>query len=269
MSKPFDLARLIWEKKTKLDRLPFVYDLYRLLTSLLYRDGRVVIIRRGPAAGYKWRHYQIYQPWMAMGMYEPHVAQFIHDQLKAGDVFYDIGANAGYFTLVAAKAVGPEGRVIAFDPVPQNARTIQEQIDLNNLGTCCKVEPLAISDRCGVAGFVLTKRNANAHLAEFNAPHAPDQGGETIEVASMTLDAYVKDHPHPTLVKMDIEGAEVAALEGAHELLHCPNPPRFLVSTHSNQLEHQVKDILRSAGYSISNMRGFPQMVYGLPKGGL
>lgn len=118
MPGPFDLPRFVWEKKSKIGRLPFVYDLYRLLTSLLYRDGCIVIIRRGPAAGYKWRHYRVYQPWMAMGMYEPHVAWFIHDQLKPGDIFYDIGANAGYFTLVAAKAVGPEGRVIAFDPVP-------------------------------------------------------------------------------------------------------------------------------------------------------
>lgn len=93
-------------------------------------------------------------------------------------------------------------------------------------------------------------------------------GGEIIEVASVTLDVYVKAHPHPTLVKMDIEGAEVAALEGALELLYCRQAPRFLVSTHSSQLEHQVKDILRSAGYSINNLKGFAQMVYGLPTGG-
>lgn len=88
-------------------------------------------------------------------------------------------------------------------------------------------------------------------------------------MVSVTLDAYVKHHPHPTWVKMDIEGAEVAALEGAHELLHCPNAPRFLVSTHSDQLEHQVKDILRAADYSITNLKGFAQMVYGLPRGAL
>lgn len=178
MASRFDLARFIWEKKRLINRLPFVYGLYRWLMAFKYRDGTLVTIPRGPAVGYKWRHYQVYQPWMAMGMYEPHVAWFIHDQLKPGDVFYDIGANAGYFTLVAARAVGYQGRVIAFDPVPQNARTIQEQIDLNNLGTYCQVEPLAISDTSGVASFVLTKRIANAHLSEFDAPHAPDRGGD-------------------------------------------------------------------------------------------
>lgn len=264
----FNLARFVWEKKSLVRHLPFVYDLYRLVMGFLYRDDTVVTIRRGPVAGYKWRHYRVYQPWMAMGMYEPHVAHLIHDELKPGDVFYDIGANAGYFTLVAAKAVGSQGWVVAFDPVPQNARTIQEQIDLNDLGTCCKVEPLAISDRCGEAGFIVTERNANAHLAQVHPTHFRSRGGQRIEVTSTTLDAYVKHHPHPTLVKMDVEGAEVIALQGACELLHSAKAPRLLVSTHGAELEQQVKDILRSAGYSITNLKGFAQMVYGLPKGG-
>jgi len=101
------LARFIWEKKQLINRLPFAYSLYTWLMTFKYRDGMVITIRRGPAAGYKWRHYRVYQPWMAMGMYEPHVTWFIYDQLKPGDIFYDIGANAGYFTLVAAKAVVP------------------------------------------------------------------------------------------------------------------------------------------------------------------
>ena len=85
MASRFDLARFVWEKKSLINRLPFVYDSYRLFLSFLYRDGTVVTIKRGPGAGYKWRHYRAYQPWMAMGMYEPHVAHFIHDELNAGE----------------------------------------------------------------------------------------------------------------------------------------------------------------------------------------
>ncbi len=57
---------------------------------------------------------------MALGAYEPQVAKLISEVLKPGDTFYDVGSNAGYYVLVAARSVGPLGKVIAFEPVPFN-----------------------------------------------------------------------------------------------------------------------------------------------------
>ncbi len=260
-----DIGRFIWDRKADFCRIPFAYRLYKLLMRLRFRDGTVVIIPRGPAAGCKWRHSQAYQAWMAMGIYELEAAQFICDQLNPGDVFYDIGANAGYFTLVGARAVGPQGRVVAFDPVPQNVRTIQEQIDLNGLGSYCRVEPFAVLERSGPAGFILTEQIARSRFEQIHLSELAGRGEERIEVEGLALDAYVKQHPPPTLVKMDIEGAEVLALRGAAELLRDSNRPRFVVSTHGLELEQQVKDIFRSAGYAVSNLAGLPEMVYALP----
>jgi predicted methyltransferase len=96
---------------------------------------------------------------MALGLYEPDVAWFIYRLLRPGDVFYDIGANAGYFSLIAAKVIGSSGQVIAFDPVPKNAMTVREQVGLNGLGSRCRVESLAISDTDGAATFLVTRRN--------------------------------------------------------------------------------------------------------------
>lgn len=259
-------AKFVWEKMRLVNRLPGAHASYKLVTNIIYRDGRVVTLGRGPAAGYRWRHYRCFQPWMAMGVYEPHVAALIKSELKPGDVFYDIGANAGYFTLVAARAVGPTGKVIAFDPNPKNVLTVREQISLNGLESICTVEPLAVSDECGSFHFVVTAVNANAHLQEIGAPHVGDEG-KIIEVQSVTLDKFVADHPFPALIKMDVEGAEVAVLKGSRELLRGPNAPRFLVSTHSDELDRESKNILRQNGYTFINLEGFEQMIYALPAG--
>lgn len=259
-------ANFVWERLRMLNRIPGAHALYKTVSNLIYRDGKLVTLRRGPAAGYRWRHYRCYQPWMAMGLYEPHVAKLIHDQLKDGDVFYDIGANAGYFTLVAARVVGATGKVVAFDPNPVNVKTIREQVALNGLDQVCAVEPLAISDQCGTFSFVLTAVNANAHLESVDALHVKEFG-EAIKVTAVTLDQYAANNPKPSLIKMDIEGAEVAALNGARDLLGRYDAPVFLVSTHSDELEDGVKSILGQNGYVFQNLEGFEQMVYALPPG--
>ncbi len=259
-----NLAKLLWAIVGRVHMVPGAHALYSAIMNLAYRDGQPVLLKRSPAKGYRWMHRRGYQTWMAMGLYEPHVAQLIFDSLKSGDVFYDIGANAGYFTLVAAKAVGAQGQVVAFDPHPDNVKLVQEQINLNRLENICVVEPLAVSGEKGTFQFVLTPRSANAHLEKVGAPHVR-VGGRTVEVGAITLDEYVQDHRFPTLIKMDIEGAEVAAMEGARSLLSHPQAPEFLVSTHSQALEEGVKKILSEHGYTFRNLEGFEQMVCAVP----
>lgn len=259
-------ANFVWEKLRRANRLPGAFAAYKLATRIVYRDGKIVTLRRGPAAGCRWRHYRCFQPWMAMGLYEPHVATLIDNELKPGDVFYDVGANAGYFALIAAKAVGPGGKVIAFDPNPVNVRSVKEQARLNQLEDVCLVEPLAVSDRRSYLNFVVPKVNANGHLQGAGAPNLEDDG-EVIEVETISLDEYVENHPPPTWLKMDIEGAEVLALEGMRKLLSGPHAPRLLISTHSDELERKSKEILEQCGYTFRNLEGFAQMIYALPAG--
>jgi FkbM family methyltransferase len=257
-------AAFLWEKVRKINQLPGAHAAYKAATRVLYRHGSTVTIRRGPGAGLLWRHYRDYQTWMAMGLYEPHVASLIVSLLAPGGVFYDIGANAGYYSLIASKIVGPDGRVIAFDPVPKNAETVREQIALNGFDERCKVERLAVSGASGSFSFVIDEVNANSHLSEHNVPHLKNTG-QVIEVAAVTLDEYAAGNPRPALIKMDIEGAEVDALKGARELLSSADAPTCLISTHSDELERGVKEILAGHGYSFKNLEGFEQMVYAMP----
>lgn len=73
----------------------------------------------GPAKGLLWRHRHNMQPWMTRGPYEPATCEVIGRMVALGDVFYDVGANAGNFSLHASRIVGPTGGVIAFEPVPE------------------------------------------------------------------------------------------------------------------------------------------------------
>jgi len=256
------IAKFIWEKLRLVNRFPGTYFLYEWLVKIAIRDGKTVLLKRGPAAGYYWKHYHCHQAWMAMGLYEPHVARLIYDTLKPGDTFYDVGANAGYFSLIAAKAVGLTGRVVAFDPIPINVHVIKEQIEINKLSNRCVIEPLAISNTNGVLSFTISKRNANSHLSNIPLPHViMEEEREVIQVETTTLDDYVQKHSHPTLIKMDIEGAEVNALEGAKTLLSSKNTT-FLISVHSLSIEKQVKAILKKNGYEFFNLHGFEQMIF-------
>lgn len=257
-----NISSFVWNKARVINRLPGMYLAYKTLMRVMYRDNSTVIIRRGPAAGYKWRNYSCYQPWMSIGIYEPEVSKLIFDTLQPGDVFYDVGANAGYYTLIGARAVGVSGKVIAFDPVPKNAATIDEQIKLNELQRICKIEEVALSNKKEVLGLSIPTQNANAHLTNIVAPHIKDQSGEIIQVNCIRLDDYAKHNAWPTFVKIDIEGAEVQALIGAKGLLENEEAPVLLITAHSSQLEKEVKDILLQAGYKITD---FPHMIHALP----
>jgi len=255
-----NFSKFIWAKLGFAKKIPGMYKLYKWLMNVIYPDGKVLVIKNGPLTGFLWKRYRCHQAWMAMGMYEPHVSEIISSVLKPGDVFYDIGANAGYFSLLGAKLVNPEGIVVAFDPVPINVNTISENISINNFSNVCKVVSFAVSDRSGEMELIIPKVNANSHLAVFDAPNVKESG-MAIKVSSITLDEFSLSNPIPALIKMDIEGAEVAALNGAFEMLH-KHHPTLLISTHSVELDKEVKEIIYSHGYDLNNIDDFEQMIF-------
>ena len=88
---------------------------------------------------------------MAFGLYELDTARVLKRLLRPGDHFIDGGANIGYFTLLAARLVGPAGRVDAFEPLPENHARLLAHLDLNGLADRVRVHRLALSDRAGEA----------------------------------------------------------------------------------------------------------------------
>ncbi len=140
------------------------------------------------------------------------VQQALAELLRPGDLVLDVGANVGFLTVIAARLVGPAGRVVAFEPVPANARQVRRNARLNRLANI-DVEELAVGDRTGRARLVLARFAGGAALEEAGAP--PDDRG-VLEVAITTLDDWLaaRGRPSPALVKIDVEGGEPAVLRG-------------------------------------------------------
>src|ERR1017187_5729297 len=84
--------------------------------------------------------------------------------LDTGSIFYDVGANVGFYSLLGAACVGSGGRVIAFEPVPENLLILQKHIAMNQL-TNVTVIPAAVSDRCGAGRFQAGAANTTGCLS--------------------------------------------------------------------------------------------------------
>lgn len=172
-----------------------------------------------------------------LGTYERMAQRVFRESVRPGTVVYDIGANAGFFTLLASKLVGPTGRVYAFEPLPRNLAYLREHIRINGAGNV-KVLELAVSDREGVARFATAANPAMGGLSDLG----------DVEVQTIALDGLAATVPPPSFIKMDIEGGEHEALTGARELLRQARPV-ILLSEHGDQQHRLCGDLLRGLGY--------------------
>jgi FkbM family methyltransferase len=212
-----------------------------------------VRIARGHAAGMKWRRHHRYVNGYWTGIYEIDLQRAIARDLGTGSVFYDVGANAGFFTVLAAKLVGSTGRVFSFEPLMENAESIREQIDINSLNQCELIVE-AVSDRSGTASFVPAEHNAFGHLSR---PGSAAGKGE-LSVRTLTLDEFSANNPFPDVIKIDVEGAETEVLAGAHSLLSSPRAPKLIVELHGEEKARSVEALLVSFGYCLTDLAGIP-----------
>lgn len=171
---------------------------------------------------------------MAVGLYELDSLRVLRRRLRAGGWFVDCGANLGYFTMLAARLVGPHGRVDAYEPDPLNRQRFEQHLQLNGLAARVSVHPLAVAD----TDATLTLYHPVG--AEHNHGQASLFGqllGEftCYQVQAVRLDehlARLSDAPRtgtPDLIKLDIEGAECSAIAGMAGLLQSDRPPILMV----------------------------------------
>jgi FkbM family methyltransferase len=156
------------------------------------------------------------------GEWEPREAQLIRARLRPGDCMVDVGAYVGYFTLMAARLVGPHGRVLAFEANPETYRKLAANVALNGF-LQVEMHHCAVGDVAGQHAKVASRQagNAGGDYTEFGAA----AGGSAVEVVRLdqSLDGPVR------IVKIDIEGAELKALRGAGALLRGPDAPDLVL----------------------------------------
>jgi FkbM family methyltransferase len=232
--------------------LPLIGGLLRWYARR-YEDGSVVRIARGYAAGLQWKRYHRYVSGYWLGIYEMHIQQTLSRELKEGDTFYDIGANAGFFSVLAGHLVGAQGCVVAFEPLPENIESIQEQFSLNTLSQCVLI-PKAVGSSVGTASLILAHNNSMGKIASAEKP----ESGKDLKVEITTLDEFIKSHPVPDLVKIDVEGFETEVLAGAGELLNSAGAPKLLIELHGAEKARQVGAILSASGYTLTDLSGKP-----------
>lgn len=224
----------------------FLGKLLRLPLRLIPK-GMVLPILQGKLKGRKWvvgagEHGY----WL--GSYEIHKRMAFEARIPSGAVVYDIGANVGFYSMLAGELVGDSGHVYAFEPSPRNVSFIEKHIRLNYYEHITVFEA-AVSDHTGEAFFDLGASIATGHLT--------DQG--TLRVDLVCLDdllAQNKLRP-PDFLKVDVEGAEYDVLRGARQLLAAHRPVIFL-DTHGREAHEPTIALLQEAGYAFDILDGKP-----------
>lgn len=141
-----------------------------------------------------------------------------------GATIVDVGAYIGYYTVIASKLVGEKGKVLAFEPAPDNFSLLRKTVDVNRLENVTLYQK-AVSDKIGKIDFWLSSDPATHSLGNaingfFIKNHR--QTGEIIEVDTITLDEIIREKELPCenlIVKIDVEGAELKALQGMQKTL--------------------------------------------------
>lgn len=189
---------------------------------------------------------------MAFGTLESSVQEAMVRHLGPGDVFYDIGANIGFFSLLGSRLVGGDGgQVYAFEPAPANVEAIEANVARNEFANIT-VLGQAVGGHAGRVRLQLVADASWCKLEEYGKHPLTE---EVIEVEQVTIDDLLAagELRPPTLVKIDVEGAEVAVLEGMRATIE-RHRPAIICELHETNRE--FTRTMRELGYRVINLEG-------------
>lgn len=181
-----------------------------------------------------------------LGNYELEKVVSFEENIKKGDVIFDIGAQSGFYTLLASELTGEDGKVFSFEPFPQNIYYLKRNTEINNCKNINVIE-MAVSDKNGIVNFKEGKSNFAGRIS--------DEGDLKVKTAS--IDVLMADGKllPPNLIKIDVEGAEFSVLKGARLTLEKYHPLIFLAIHRINENIHKdCCDFLKSIGYKLKAM---------------
>ena len=237
-------------------KFPILVGLYKKVNSLMAKSGETTFeIPLGARLTVSNSDLGLGLYLRTKGEFEPVQTKTFIRTVKKGDKVADIGANVGYYTILASKLVGPKGRVYAFEPDPDNRVLFNKNLELN----ACKnvvVSPFALSDEAGKD--YLVKDSVNPGESTLSA----SKKGKRIEIQKITLDSYLENEGVKALdvAKVDVEGAEIAVLKGALKTLKKSINLTLFIEDNPKALEGFEKDsftllaFLKGAGLIVKNI---------------
>lgn len=192
------------------------------------------------------------------GWYEPSTVRIVSSMLKPGMTFFDVGANVGQYTLLGSGLVGNAGAVHSFEPAPPIFQWLCDNVGVNSLKNV-QLNQCAL----GASSEPLT-----LHLAKpenFGATSVCKQyhsSGQTFDVSCTRIDDYMvaKGISRVDVMKIDVEGAEMAVLEGGEKLFGSPHPPTLIIEYEESSQKRfgrsceDITKFLRAFGYSLERI---------------
>lgn len=201
-------------------------------------------VLQGPAQGMKWVVGSgDHGCWL--GTFELNKQTLLRQFLRPGLSFFDIGANVGFYTLLAAKLVGVDGQVVAFEPNPANLHYLERHVALNQCRNVL-IKSCALSNQSGILGFDTSQSRSMGHLTN-------GEGSMKVKVAILDELLASEEILKPDIIKIDVEGEEYKVLLGSLETLRSCHPTIFL-ATHGPEIHQQCLFLLDGLGYKIQSV---------------
>lgn len=179
------------------------------------------------------------------GRFVPGKAACLPQLIRAGETVWDIGAHCGYTVLIESQAIGPGGQCVAFEPNPRNRHLLELHLKWNRTANVA-VLPYAVSGADGELSFGWK----DGQRASSISSHL---GGTGWKVPVRHVDGLIAsgEAPAPTVMKIDVEGAELELLRGAARLLATEPNLLIILSTHTAELHDACSALLHAAGFVI------------------
>jgi FkbM family methyltransferase len=221
----------------------------RLLATLLSGREFVHTIDAGPARGLVFPVVLPDDKGVWTGTYEQKFVESLAAAIRPGDVCFDVGGWHGFCAGVMAQKAA---RVVVFEPLPANCDRIRRMIELNPSRTGLTLEPSAVGQQNGKATFHLMPETSMGKL-DTSPFQAENVGTHQISVNVVCLDTYCEAAgiDHVDVIKLDVEGAELAALQGAVRVLK-NSRPRLFIEAHSRALTASVTQFLTDQDYDVT-----------------
>lgn len=234
-----------------MNKLPGVGKLYRFFYVKLKPSGIVQVFSEGHKIFIDSKDTGI-APFLLMGKpFAPDEIALLKKILKPGMVFVDIGANIGYFSLIASKLIGETGKVFSFEPDPDNFFLLEKNIKANNYKNIIAVKK-AVADKIGKAKLYLDKENLCGHSL------VSKEGNKFVETETITLDEFFRNNKKIDVIKIDVEGFEPVALEGMKEIIKSNDNLILITEFYPNALKRagyspeKYKDDLINLGFNLT-----------------